>query len=86
MTDTIEEFAEKYDADEETIRYYTELEILPYSKGEEDDLLFDQESCEWMEGIQSLLAIGASLDDIQEFSSFSTPQYLRALIEAKYKR
>lgn len=51
MTYTIKQFAELFHTSEHTIRYYTDIELLPCRRDKGNRRVFDEESVNWMQGI-----------------------------------
>ena len=67
MTYTIREFARIFHVTEHTIRYYTDIGLLPCRHGSGNRRIFDEESVNWMQGITCLKGCGASLEIIREY-------------------
>lgn len=67
MRYTIKQFAELFDVSEHTVRYYTDIGILPCKRDSGNRRVFDDESANWMQGIVCLKGCGASIDDIKEY-------------------
>ena len=49
---TVKEFAERYGITEHTLRYYTDIGLLPCKRDGGNRRVFDEESENWMEGIK----------------------------------
>lgn len=64
---TVKQFAERFQVSEHTVRYYTDLGLLPCKRDRQNRRLLDEESANWMQGIVCLKGCGASLEDIQEY-------------------
>ena len=64
---SIKEFAEKFNVTEHTVRYYTDIGLLPCRRDNQNRRLFDEESENWMQGITCLKGCGASIEDIKEY-------------------
>ena len=64
---TIKQFAEMFDTTEHTIRYYTDIGLLPCQRDGGNRRVFDEESVNWMQGITCLKGCGASIEDIKEY-------------------
>ena len=67
MTYTIKEFAQRFAVTEHTVRYYTDIGLLPCRRDGGNRRVFDEESVNWMQGIQCLKGCGASIEDIQTY-------------------
>lgn len=67
MKYSIKKFAKMFNTTEHTIRYYTDIEILPCLRDEGNRRIFDEESANWMQGITCLKSCGASIEDIKEY-------------------
>lgn len=67
MRYTIKQFAELFDVSEHTVRYYTDIGLLPCQRDGGNRRIFDKESVNWMQGIVCLKGCGASIDDIKEY-------------------
>lgn len=52
---------------EHTLRFYTDKGLLPCTRDGGNRWVFDEESVNWMQGIQCLKGCGASLEDIQAY-------------------
>lgn len=64
---TIKQFAHLFKTTEHTIRYYTDIGLLPCQRDLGNRRIFDEESCNWMQGIMCLKSCGVSIDDIKEY-------------------
>lgn len=64
---TIKQMAEMFGVTEHTLRFYTDKGLLPCARGSGNRRVFDEESVNWMQGIQCLKGCGASLEDIQAY-------------------
>ena len=67
MNYTIKQMAEMFGVTEHTLRFYTDQGLLPCKRDGGNRRVFDEESVNWMQGIQCLKGCGASLEDIQEY-------------------
>jgi len=68
MTYTVKEIAEKMGMTEHTIRFYTDKGLLPCSRDAKNRRVFDDESINWLKGIQCLRNCGVSIEDIKVYS------------------
>ena len=64
---TIKQMAEMFGVTEHTLRFYTDKGLLPCARDSGNRRVFDEESVNWMQGIQYLKGCGASLEDIQAY-------------------
>lgn len=64
---TIKQMAERFGVTEHTLRYYTDMGLLPCERDGGNRRVFTEESVNWMQGIQCLKGCGATLEDIQEY-------------------
>ena len=63
----IKQMAEMFGVTEHTLRFYTDKGLLPCARDSGNRRVFDEESVNWMQGIQCLKGCGASLEDIQAY-------------------
>lgn len=68
MTYTVKEIASKMGMTAHTIRFYTDMELLPCSRDQNNRRVFDDESINWLKGIQCLRNCGVSIEDIKVYS------------------
>ena len=68
MTYTVKEIADKMGMTEHTIRFYTDKGLLPCSRDKNNRRVFDDESINWLKGIQCLRNCGVSIEDIKIYS------------------
>ena len=64
---TIKQMAQMFGVTEHTLRFYTGKGLLPCARDGGNRRVFDEESVNWMQGIQCLKGCGASIEDIQEY-------------------
>ena len=64
---TIKQMAGMFGVTEHTLRFYTDKGLLPCARDSGNRRVFDEESVNWMQGIQCLKGCGASLEDIQAY-------------------
>lgn len=67
MTYTLRQFAEMFHTTEHTIRYYTDINLLPCQRDQGNRRIFNEESVNWMQGIACLKGCGASIADMKEY-------------------
>ena len=65
---SIKQMAELFGVTEHTLRFYTDKGLLPCTRDGGNRRVFNEESVNWMQGIQCLKGCGASIEDIQEYS------------------
>lgn len=68
MVYTVKEIADKMGMTEHTIRFYTDKGLLPCSRDKNNRRVFDDESINWLKGIQCLRNCGVSIDNIKVYS------------------
>ena len=64
---TIRQMAELFGVTEHTLRFYTDKGLLSCTRDGGNRRVFNEESVNWMQGIQCLKGCGASIEDIQEY-------------------
>lgn len=67
MIYTLKQFAELFHTTEHTIRYYTDIDLLPCLRDHGNRRIFNEESVNWMQGISYLKRCGASIADIKKY-------------------
>lgn len=67
MLYTIKKFAAMFHTTEHTIRYYTDIGLLPCQRDDCNRRVFNEESVNWMQGIMCLKGCGAPIEDIKEY-------------------
>ena len=67
MIYTLKQFAEMFHTTEHTIRYYTDINLLPCQRDTGNRRIFNEESVNWMQGIACLKGCGASIADMKEY-------------------
>lgn len=85
MTYTLKQFAEMFHVTEHTIRYYTDINILPCARDKGNRRIFNEESVNWMQGISCLKGCGASIDDIKEYCRLCNLPESKENLEARYQ-
>lgn len=81
---TIRQFAEMFDTTEHTIRYYTDIGLLPCQRDGGNRRVFDEESINWMQGIVCLKGCGASIEDIKEYCRLCHLEESEENLKARY--
>lgn len=82
---TLKAFAEMFHVSEHTLRYYTDIGLLPCQRDKRNRRIFDEESMDWMQGIQCLKGCGASIEDIRQYCSLCRQPASRETLEARYQ-
>lgn len=67
MTYTVKEFAQMFHTTEHTIRYYTDIDLLPCKRDEGNRRIFDEAAANWMRGITYLRNCGMPVKDIKKY-------------------
>lgn len=67
MKYTVKQIAELMEMSEHTIRYYTDLRLLPVKRDNGNRRVFDEESVNWLTGIKCLKGCGMSIEDIKRY-------------------
>ena len=84
MKYTIKQMAEMFDVTEHTLRYYTDLGLLPCERDGGNRRVFNDESVNWMEGIKCLKGCGASIEDIKEYCRLCLLEESKKNLQARY--
>lgn len=85
MTYTLKQFAEMFNTTEHTIRYYTDINLLPCQRDKGNRRIFNEESVNWMQGITCLKGCGASIEDIKEYCDLCRLPESRETLYARYQ-
>ena len=67
MNYTVKQISEIMQMSEHTIRYYTDLNLLPIKRDSANRRIFDEESINWLMGIKCLKGCGMSIEDIKKY-------------------
>lgn len=67
MTYTIRQFAQMFHTTEHTIRYYTDINLLPCQRDSGNHRIFDESAVNWMRGITYLKRCGTPIKDIKRY-------------------
>ncbi len=81
---TIKEFAKMFDTTEHTLRYYTDIGLLPCQRDGANRRVFDEVSANWMQGITCLKGCGASIEDIREYCELCKLPESEDTLKARY--
>lgn len=64
---TIKEVCQLLDMSEHTIRYYTDENIVPVQRDENNYRIFDERAIDWLRGAKYLRGLGMSLSSIKAY-------------------
>ena len=67
MNYTVKQISEIMGMSQHTIRYYTDLNLLPVKRDSANRRIFDEESINWLMGIKCLKGCGMSIEDIKKY-------------------
>lgn len=67
MRYTVKQVAEMSGLTAHTLRYYTDMDLLPCQRDGANRRIFDEESLNWLEGIICLRKCGVSIEAIKEY-------------------
>lgn len=67
MEYTVKQISKLMGMSEHTIRYYTDLNLLPVKRDSGNRRIFDEESINWLMGIKCLKGCGMSIEDIKYY-------------------
>lgn len=82
---TIREFAQMFQITEHTVRYYTDIGLLPCHRDGGNRRVFDEESINWMQGITCLKRCGASIEEIKKYCELCKQPESKENLEARYR-
>ncbi len=85
MTYSLNEFATMFNVTEYTLRYYTDIGILPCTRDGRNRRIFSEKSLNWMQGITCLKGCGASIEDIQEYCQLCKLPESRENLQKRYQ-
>lgn len=81
---TIKQMAAMFGVTEHTLRFYTDKGLLPCRRDSGNRRVFNEESVNWMQGIQCLKGCGASIEDIQEYCRLCLLEESEKNLRARY--
>ena len=84
MQYSLKQFSEKFGVSEHTVRYYTDIGILPCKRDSGNRRIFDEESVNWMQGIICLKGCGASIATITEYCELCKLPDSERSLKARY--
>ena len=85
MDYTMKQFAEMFQTTEHTLRYYTDIGLLPCKRDSGNRRVFDDASANWMQGLTYLKKCGASLQDIKEYCRLCRLEESEENLRARYQ-
>lgn len=85
MTYTIRQFAEMFHTTEHTLRYYTDIELLPCRRDDGNRRIFDNESVNWMRGITYLKSCGTPVKEIKRYCELCRMEESEENLRARYE-
>ncbi len=84
MKYTMKQMAKMFDVTEHTLRYYTDIGLLLCERDGGNRRIFNEESVNWMQGIQCLKGCGASIEDIKEYCRLCLSEKSQENLQARY--
>ena len=81
---TMKQMARMFGVTEHTLRFYTDQGLLPCGRDGGNRRVFDEESVNWMQGIQCLKGCGASLEDTRAYSRLCLMEESEENLRARY--
>ena len=82
---TIRQLAEMFQITEHTLRYYTDVGLLPCQRDGGNRRVFDEESVNWMQGITCLKGCGASIEEIKKYCELCKLPESKENLLARYR-
>ena len=73
-----------FNTTEHTLRYYTDMGLLPCERDGSNRRVFNDESINWMQGITCLKGCGASIEDIKEYCELCKLPESKDTLKARY--
>ena len=85
MNYTVKQLADMMDLSEHTLRYYTDMGLLPCGRDNANRRVFDEDSVNWVTGIKCMRKCGMSIEAIKTYSDLcmaeDSPENMRARAE-----
>ncbi len=85
MIYSLKKFANMFKVTEYTVRYYTDIGILPCMRDGANRRRFTEESVNWMQGIVCLKGCGASIEAIKEYCDLCLLPESDETLRARYE-
>ncbi len=82
---TIREFAKMFHTTEHTLRYYTDIGLLPCQRDAGNRRVFDEDSANWMKGITYLKSCGTPIKDIKRYCDLCRLEESRENLLERYR-
>lgn len=82
---TIKQMAQLFSVSEHTLRYYTDIGMLPCDRGCGNRRIFTDESINWMQGIECLRGCGFSMEDIKRYCELCLKEESGENLQARYQ-
>lgn len=85
MTYTVKEFAEMLHTTEHTVRYYTDIGLLPCKRDGGNHRIFDETAVNWMKDITCLKNCGMPMKDIKKYFDLCQLEESEENLLARYR-
>lgn len=85
MTYTVKEFAKMFQTTEHTIRYYTDIGLLPCERDSENRRIFDEAAANWMQAISCLKNCGMPIKEIKRYANLCRMEESAENLQARYQ-
>ena len=85
MTYTVKEFTQMFHVTEHTVRYYTDIGLLPCNRDGGNHRIFDDSATNWMRGITCLKNCGMPIKDIKRYIDLCQMEESEENLLARYR-
>lgn len=85
MTYTVKEFTQMFHVTEHTVRYYTDIGLLPCNRDGGNHRIFDDSAANWMRGITCLKNCGMPIKDIKRYFDLCQMEESEENLLARYR-
>lgn len=85
MTYTVKEFANMFHATEHTVRYYTDIGLLPCRRDSGNHRMFDEPAVNWMRAITYLKSCGMPIREIKRYFDLCQMEESEENLRARYE-
>lgn len=85
MNYSISQFAEMFHTTEHTLRYYTDIDLLPCQRDSGNHRIFDDKSANWMRGIIYLKNCGTPVKEIKRYFDLCRLEESDENLRARYQ-
>lgn len=82
---TIKQLANMFEITEHTLRYYTDIGLLPCQRDSGNRRVFDEQSINWLQGIMCLKGCGASIEEIKKYCELCKQPETEENMKARYE-